>query len=395
MRVSILFCAVLLLASLGFAGESPAPVTVPGIHPNIQIIGRVDDSSPLGPRFSFPGVTIRARFEAPSIALLLADESLGDEAHINVYTVIIDDVPRKPLVPAREVTRYLLAEGLSDGPHTVEIRKRTEGLVGAARLLGFELPGGGQLLEPPARSSRRIEFIGDSITCGFGNLATDDPPKIYFTSFNEDHDLAYGALTAAMLGAESHTVAYSGRGVYRSHLRQVVSQIPIIYHRALADDKLPRWNHRRWTPDVIVINLGTNDFFEPGLRDRDFQSGYSRFLAELRTIHPNAVIVCCVGPMLTDDYPVGERSLTRSRELINGIIEQRAQKGDTKIHFHEFEVQTPPFGEAMHPSRATHRKMAESLSARLVEIMNWSDEPQVTAAIQTAPEAQPTAAATP
>jgi hypothetical protein len=122
---------------------------------------------------------------------------------------------------------------------------------------------------------------------------------------------------------------------------------------------------------VIVINLGTNDFMQPGLRDRDFQAAYSHFVDELRTIHPNAVIVCSIGPMLHDNWPVGENSLTRARAIIDGIVQERVQKGDTKIHHHQFEVQTSPYGEAWHPTRATHRKMAESLSTRLATIMNW------------------------
>jgi lysophospholipase L1-like esterase len=369
--MTILLCAALLFCSVLSANESPAPVVIPADHPNIQFIGRVDDSKAGVRRFSFPGVTIRAQFEAPSIALLLDDESIGDDQHINVYSILIDNVQRRPVAAVRDVNRFLIAEGLAAGPHTLEIRKRTESVVGAAQFLGFEFPEGGQILDPPARLSRRIEFIGDSITCGYGNMVGSDPPKETFSAINQNHDVAYGALTAAMLGAESHTVAYSGRGVFRSYEGRVISQMPIIYHRTIADDKLPRWNHRRWTPDVIVINLGTNDFMQPGLRDRDFQAAYSHFVDELRTIHPNAVIVCSIGPMLHDNWPVGENSLTRARAIIDGIVQERVQKGDTKIHHHQFEVQTSPYGEAWHPTRATHRKMAESLSTRLATIMNW------------------------
>ncbi len=376
-RLALVAIALLAIASHLFAAEeavdiSDGKILIPANHPHVQIIGRYDDTDPERPRFAFPGVSIRARFQADSITLLMEDKPGTDEAHINAYSVYIDNKIAKAFVARRGTIHYPIAAGLNDEIHTIEIRRRTEGDVGESRFLGFEIPANGKILEPPPRSPRRIQFVGDSITCGFGNMAEGDPPPMTFTSINEVNDLAYGSLTAALLGAEQHTIAYSGRGMFRSNIARVTAQIPAIYQRAVATDSHVRWDHSRWTPHVIVINVGTNDFGLPGLRDADFRGAYESFLDRLRSLYPEAQIVCCVGPMLTDTHPPGEKSLTRARTILTSIVEQRNAKGDARIHFHEFEEQTAPYGEFFHPTRKTHQRMAESLTGKIASITGWS-----------------------
>ena len=62
--------------------------------------------------------------------------------------------------------------------------------------------GDGALMDPPAGAGRLIEVIGDSITCGYGNLGTLADADCFTT---ESHWDTYGAVAARALGAEVST----------------------------------------------------------------------------------------------------------------------------------------------------------------------------------------------
>jgi hypothetical protein len=80
---------------------------------------------------------------------------------------------------------------------------------------------------------RRIEIVGDSITCGYGNEGTD---PCNFSAETENHYLTYGALAARMFGAELSTVAWSGKGVVNNFDNDVFEPLPQIYDRLLATE---------------------------------------------------------------------------------------------------------------------------------------------------------------
>jgi len=76
--------------------------------------------------------------------------------------------PSLTLSGAAKTTRYTLASNLAAGEHDVTIVKLTEHMVGTAQFSGF-VPAGGKLLATRAPVRRRLEFIGDSITAGYGD----------------------------------------------------------------------------------------------------------------------------------------------------------------------------------------------------------------------------------
>ena len=58
--------------------------------------------------------------------------------------------------------------GIDKGVHRVLIQKRTEGEWGKTTIHQFVLSAGGKLEKETDRPSRHIEFIGNSLTCGYG-----------------------------------------------------------------------------------------------------------------------------------------------------------------------------------------------------------------------------------
>jgi lysophospholipase L1-like esterase len=355
-------------------------VTVPASDSRLQYTGRLYRSG-AGVVFSHPGVTIRARFRGDAVRMRLNDAGAGGDATTNYFDVSIDGGPPTPLAVRSSQPLYTLATGLAVGSHTLEIVKRTETSVGHSEFVALEVHG--QLEDPPPRPGLRMEFVGDSITCGYGSevsLIPDSPSWMapVFTSKNENPRLSYGWLTARSLGAELVTVCYSGHGVYRNLDMSTSELLPALYELAVPGHPVA-WDFARYSPDVIVINAGTNDAFAGSgtagfLPDETaFKTEYRRFLARLRALHPSARIVCTLGSM-TDGYKQQEQNgavtSVHVGEWITELVAERNRAGDARVYRHLMAVQLPEVdgvGEDWHPSASTHQKMAEALTRFLRE----------------------------
>ena len=184
--------------------------------PNIQYTGRIDFTNPKAPVYTFPGVSISAKFTGTAISADIKDYAAGGSTSTNYYNVYIDNQFVKSLKVLSSTTNYLLVSNLSNGTHTILLTKRTESSVGKSSFKGFYTEGA-SLLTPDPKPIRKIEFIGDSWTCGYGNEYSGAGANTGFTSANEDNYSAWGAITSRRLNAQYHCTAYSGRGLYRNN----------------------------------------------------------------------------------------------------------------------------------------------------------------------------------
>ena len=360
------------------AAASPdGTIAVPATHPHISYGGRVDCGAAGGPALGYVGGSVHVRFRGTGLDLRLKDYGRGTAQTTNYYDVTVDggEPTLLEVSPAQEL--YRLVSGLSDGEHQVELFKRVEAApggnsgAGKAEILGFVLHGS-ELL-PAQRPERRLEFVGDSITCGYGNeLETSEPDSFHYTSRNSNGHRAYGAVTASLLGAQYLAVAHSGRGVSRNFSGGGGQLLPDMYLNSIPDDAAARaWDPAQYVPDAVIINLGTNDFSTSGIDRALFVQNYTSFLAKLRGYYPNAALVAALGPMLSDYYPPGEKAWTNAQADVQTAVAARVQAGDRNVHFLAFSPQAAPFGEDWHPTLATHRKMAEQLSTKLKAILGW------------------------
>ena len=87
-------------------------------------------------------------------------------------------------------------------------------------------------MDPPPGPGRLIEVIGDSITCGYGDLGKLGDADCYPT---ESHWDTYEAVAARMLGAEVSTIAASGRGVIRNYGGDTTGTMPMLYPLTLTN----------------------------------------------------------------------------------------------------------------------------------------------------------------
>jgi hypothetical protein len=138
---------------------------------------------------------------------------------------------------------------------------------------------------------------------------------------------------------------------------------PTYYDRTLPARADSQWDFSSWKPHVVVINLGTNDFsssVDPTAAE--FSAGYASFLRHLRASYPAALILLTCGPML------GTGELQKVKD---GIAAAIATVGDARIKSFDLAVQTGPTGCIGHPNVATHKKMADTLVAKLTAELGW------------------------
>jgi lysophospholipase L1-like esterase len=364
------------------AGCAPVPaedgfVDVLPSDPGIRYVGRLDFTNPDSPRMAFPAITIETRFEGDAIDMRLNESAPGGPAGAAYYDVSIDSGPPSKLMACRQQTLYPLARSLASGTHTIRISRRTEAQVGKTFFLGFRVRPG-TAVSLPAAPLRLLEFVGDSITCGYGDeVSTNDPNSYKFTSTNENALLAYGAVTAGTLSADYVAVAASGRGMVRNYTGGSGLTGPEFYELADPDASDKTWDHARYTPDVIVVNLGTNDF-SPGLSAdelttmrSDYRQKYADLLVRLRELHPLATLIAAVGPMMTDSYPSGYQAWTSMRSDVTQTVDARVAAGDSNVFYLEFSPQSGPYGEDWHPTIATHQQMANVLVPFIQDQKGW------------------------
>jgi lysophospholipase L1-like esterase len=327
--------------------------------PEFQYTGRIDFSDPAEPVLFWPGSTIRARFEGTSLQIVM-DDSTGD----NYYNVMIDGHTDDPVIldclPG--IHSYSIADNLENTIHELWIFRRTEGFSGPTRFLGLVLDEGGTLSKPPARPGRKIEFYGNSITCGMGNEVPDNEEDEQNDKRN--NFLAYGAITARNLNADYTCIAKSGIGIMISWFDMVMPQY---YNRLNPWDPESRWDFTLWTPDVVVINLFQNDSWligrlDPVPGEEKIILAYTDFIRTLRSVYPDALFICALGSM--DATKAGS---PWPGYVQNAVDRWKNETGDQMIEtcFFEFD------GFYKHPRVRHHRVMAEKLTRLIRSKMGW------------------------
>ena len=142
--------------------------------------------------------------------------------------------------------------------------------------------------------------------------------------------------------------------------------MPDRFGLALADDPSSAWGFGTPPPDVVVIHLGTNDFWngDPGAA---FQTAYFSLVQQVRKAYPSAHIVCALSPMLSDP------SRSQASAYIQGAVKTVNGNGDSNVTYFEFDEQLAAdgYGCDYHPSPTTHQKMAAKLVVAVHLLTGW------------------------
>lgn len=361
--ISRIFPALALIASLllSTARAAEAPVlsleklaAAPAFAAApLHIGGRVVaiDAAAVGPayRFQWPGEYFETAFSGSLVCIRIGE---GDA----IYHVRVDGGSAATLVkPAPGV---YAVRGVAPGTHTLRVEVASESQAAPAVFGGILAPADAAAHAPAARA-RRIEFIGDSHTVGYGNTSPKrecTPAQVWLTT---DTSQAFGPLVAAHFDADYEVNAISGRGIVRNYNGSPGATLPAAYPFALFDGRTPVAD-AGWQPQVVVVGLGTNDFstaLNPGekwkTRDElhaDYEATYVAFLQLLRARHPDAFFILAATDMAEGEIAAEARK----------VAERMHSAGDARVTF----VAYPPLELTAcdwHPSLADHRKMAQTL----------------------------------
>lgn len=236
---------------------------------------------------------------------------------------------------------------------------------------------------PVADTKLKIEFIGDSITSGEGSYGAFDDDEwiaMYMSSSR-----TYVNMIERGIKAEARVISHGGWGVYIGWDNDIRNNIPSIYKPVCGIAKGEKfeklgsqnaYDFESWKPDVIVVNLGTNDatsFNQPPLdipgigpvkmyknEDGSFktedalkiQNAIINFLKTLRECNKDSHIIWAYGML---GYDLEDLILT-SMKLY------KDETKDTNVEYFKLPNSTmETLGSHWHPGFKSHHEAAKVL----------------------------------
>ncbi|MDE7420993.1 MAG: lipase [Muribaculaceae bacterium] len=335
-----------LALSIGLlsCSQKQSETIIPANDPNINYMGRIYWDENGHGNFNYPGTSAILKFKGTGIRM---ETSPGS----GKFVVEIDNQEPKTIMFTPTDSILTLAENLKDSIHNVRVTYAIEGFEFNPSFRSFSING--KPLTPDEKPELKIEFIGNSITCGYGIEAND--PKTGFSYDTENHTKSYAYQTALALNADFNIVARSGIGIYRNYGGRKggdTKTLPLEYDYTMIYNHDHLWDHTQFHPDIICINLGTNDTSENRYDISLYEQRYRDFLNYLRELHPNAKIVLLTGPMLNG------KALTDVKHVLDKLSAE-----DSNTYRFDMSPQTGElgYGADYHPSASQTNRMTQEL----------------------------------
>ena len=212
------------------------------------------------------------------------------------------------------------------------------------------------VLPPPKDKKLKLEFMGDSITTGWGVLA--EKSQTGFFTYEQDSTKSYAYLTAELLDADIRTVAMGGQGVYRTCGGQEGVQFKRMFDMVLRQRE--GYDHSAWTPDVMVLNCGSNDVPGGTTLEQMYDEG-SFLLDKVRKAYPNAKIIWVYGMM--NNYYV---------DTLKKLTNDKRRAGDKNIYFLPVDLIYPrndEVGAVGHPNVNASIRVSKKLAKFIEKIL--------------------------
>lgn len=288
--------------------------------------------------------------------------SLPEAEGHNYLQYELDGVYQKRVRISGKAATPLVITAPTSGSHTVWVYKATEAHTGPVIIQKIT----GEKLKPLKRpDAPLIEFIGDSITCG----AAADPSEVPCGKgvYHDQHNayFAYGPRVARALGANFILSSVSGYGVYRNW-NSDGPPLPQVYEKTDFQDNNPQlWDFSTWSPDIVSIALGTNDFSNgDGKKARlpfdsaSFVNQYVHFVQLVKSKYPDTQIALLSSAMLNGN---------RRMDLQNCLIAVKnsidiGYPADKPVALHFFQPMQAG-GCTGHPNVEDHGVLAEELGS--------------------------------
>jgi lysophospholipase L1-like esterase len=254
--------------------------------------------------------------------------------------------------------------------HTLRIYKATEASNGSVLFIGTTA----KLSKVTAPKRKKIEFIGDSITCGMGNDAAAIPCGTGEWFDQHNAYLAYGPVVSRGLNADFVLSSVSGIGMYRNWNDENKNEsiMPDVYEKLYLNNNTNNKEYDfSFQPDLVSICLGTNDLSEgDGKKERlpfneeQYVSNYIEFIKTVYKHAPNTRIVLLNSPMVS-----GDRNVIFVRCLKRVIKAFEKDTTHKPIALFEFQPMNPN-GCGFHPDSNDDKIMADQLTPFFKKILH-------------------------
>jgi len=323
----------------------------------IQYTGRIDFTNPKIPRFWQPGISIKMRVEGRICELIVQDEMLWGSNH-NYIELIVDGIVLRMQTKSKRDTinvgQYFMTDKKN---HDVQLVKNTEANIGYMEFVAVICVN---LLKPPSKPVRKIECIGNSITCGTGSDM--DVVPCGKGKWQDQHNayMSYGSIMSRSLNAQCYLSAVSGIGLMKSCCNMNII-MPQVYDKISMRNDTIQWDFKNYQPDVVTICLGQND----GIQDSiSFCNNYISFLKTLRSYYPKSTFVLLSSPMANDNL----RNFMKA--TITSVQQSMKRSGDKKVYTYIFKKQYSK-GCDYHPSLDEHKLIAKEVTTFVKKVMSW------------------------
>jgi lysophospholipase L1-like esterase len=318
---------------------------------NSRLIGRFDTSATGKAQFTWPGSAIEFSFEGSNASINLhSAERVRFEVNVNGE--------KKTLWVDASTTNYPLATDLAAGKHTIRLTRVSESSAGVTALTS-DPQTDGQLLAAPQAPDRQLLVIGDSITAGYG--VEGDSAQCKYSLDTSTQQLTYAALAAQKLQADLQAIAWSGIGAWRAYGEETPTSPTILtrYQRTLANDENSRWDVTQYQPDAVIINIGTNDFWQGSVTEA-YSQGMSQLIAQVQSDYAGKPVYLMVSPML------GGEARSSQTEILLSLTNEGIHLLDAgKIEAED------GLGCDYHPNLTTQQRLADAVGERLAKDLGW------------------------
>lgn len=266
------------------------------------------------------------------------------------------------VIRSRFSQTIVLAWNLEEGEHTFRIQKANECSSNLVSIQSVQMEG--YFTQAPAESDLYMEFWGDSLSCGNSNLVTEETQGDTPFGCNEDAMQAFAAICAETLGADYGIVARSGIGLYREMHGDLELTVPNIVDKALLDYGNATWDIAAHAPDIVVINLGTNDTTAANNQDLpDTEESLAgeweaaqKLISTARMANPDCTIIWVSGMM------------GKIKPSLRQLYAKLAAEDDNMYFWEDFA--TGQSGGYGHPDVAEHTQVGKKLAARIQQVLD-------------------------
>lgn len=332
---------------------------------NVSYVGRTVTNEAGEVTFDWVGTYFEFVLAGQSVAMRASDTG---ESYYNVF--VDGSLEKTFVIDSKDTVITIVSNLKGNRPHQVRVQKRSEGEFGCTTIKGFVLGNKSSLEVAPPRPSRFIEFIGDSFTVGYGADGTSRDQD--FSVATENADKTYACILARYFQTDYALIAHSGRGAARNYGDSLTCSrytMKDAMLNSLNSDSSTRYKFDKYKPDLVIINLGSNDFStKPTPSQTEFETAYRRIVRQLRKAYGPEVKILCVVSRLAD--PV-ERY----------IVEFVERSGDINLHYTAslkgVMNDDSDMGAAWHPGVHGQQKMAAFLVPYVATVMDWSLEDRV------------------